>query len=98
MKRSNQLALALCNNVANKLSFHNAAEGESRRQEAKARDEAYEAWRQCRLWLFETHNLVNFLRAGNYLISGLQDEVVMAFQSSERGKEWAARQVTEETA
>ena len=66
---------AICHAVALKLSFHNAAEGDSWRQEKGARGQAYAAWEQCRAWLYLRGELKEFMTKGQYLISWYDAEV-----------------------
>lgn len=77
------IELFICERIANTLSFHNAAEGDMWRQEREARDRAYEAWRQCRAWLYREGLLDDFLRRGRYLMNGTM-EVELAKKLAEK--------------
>jgi hypothetical protein len=59
---------AICDKVANAVSFHRAAEGDAWAKERDARARAESAWALCRNWLYKRGELEEFLRAGNYLM------------------------------
>lgn len=62
------LQLAVCDAVANRLSFYNAAEGDSWRQEAAARNVMWGRWNECRKWLDDLGIYREFMSRGGYLI------------------------------
>lgn len=62
------LELAVCDAVANRLSFYNAAEGDCWRNETTARNAMWSMWFDCLKWL-EKHGIAHeFMSNGSYLI------------------------------
>lgn len=62
------IEIVICHAVAMNLSYYNAAEGDSWRQEAEARQKAWDAWQECAAWLVQHELKDEFLKAGGYLI------------------------------
>ncbi len=55
--------------VARQMSFFEAAEGDSWRQETDARQACRDSWKRCREALVEAGLLDEFKRTGGYLVS-----------------------------
>ena len=62
------IELVVCDAVATLLSFYNAAEGDSWRNETEARGRAWSAWFKCEKWLTDQGLYEEFRQRGNYLI------------------------------
>ena len=63
-----ELSLVVCDEVANRLSFHNAAEGDTWRAEESQRTLMWSAWICCEAYLRRSGLYREFRRAGSYLI------------------------------
>ena len=63
--------IEICHRVAQRLSYHHAAEGGAWFREADARAVCSEQWRQCRAWLYDQGLLEDFMKSSDYLIGSI---------------------------